>query len=696
MALGYNTGIPFDATYDPDAAYDHDRQGGNINLPNPADYGPAPLAPPTVNTVGVSGDMWWVNGKEFHTDDHQSAVESQEALKGPERAMPAGYRVVGPDEYKGYLKQIMDPTLGRLAKKNFGIGVDNLQLLGGYGLQLAGAEETGKAIVEQQVEDLRFNQPYQRTFTEDAASDPIGWFVANLAQQGPNLIESALAAIAGAGVGAMAGGNPFTAIGGMMMTLGSKGAVKKALIETARKKLRGEPLDPTEMKALREAASGAYAFNMKGAAKDIAGGFDKTAAKVGGAALATGASNYGIGAADIYGEQLDSGTPNRAAALGLAVPYAIMESLPELVGFGYFAKGAKVPWRGNKLRRGKQTAGAIGLGAVGEGLTEAGQESLLLSQNDEVDINSKEGIHRLINSFAAGAGVGGAVSGGASVLRRGPKERVARDLDEEEHDLLGIEQEERLGITDQREAEDMGNLGNTIEQEERLAIEDQREMGDLGNELEGPGPVPLLESPDDTRGYQLPVGVVPDVVQDANQAAQITSDPVVTPEVIDVPPVDNTQRDPGQVPIAQPDLTATPFALDSLALDPNTPPAENFGNTTVQDQQFAEADAALVDQQQGDIRLQEQLPLPQPAWVKPQPLPSGGNKGPLVLTEGADGKLKRSTNEPMIMVGHDVLDENGNSTGQIVDRLAPVAEVYEESRVGIRALNRLAHCLKGK
>ena len=49
----------------------------------------------------------------------------------------------------------------------------------------------------------------------------IDWFVANLAQQGPNLIESIGVALLGAGAGAVAGGgaNPFTAAGGAVYAL---------------------------------------------------------------------------------------------------------------------------------------------------------------------------------------------------------------------------------------------------------------------------------------------------------------------------------------------------------------------------------------------------------------------------------------------------------------------------------------------
>jgi len=551
MALVPNTGIPLDATYDPDAsfAFNETRSAGLLPPAGPMESAPVrqQSAP---STVGISqGGRWWVNGKQFDTDDHQSAVESQAALDGPDRPMPAGYRAVSPDEYKGYLKQIIDPTLGRLAKKNFGIGIDNLQLLGGYGMQLAGAEKAGKAVVEQQVEDLRYNEPYQRTFTEDVASDPIGWFVGTLAQQGPNIIESALAAVAGAGVGALAGGgaNPFTAIGGAMMALGGKQGVKQAILDIAKRKAAGEALEAGEMKLLREAASGAAAFNMKGAAKEVLKR-GSLQARIGGATAATYGSNYAYGAADTYGEQLDSGTPDRPAALALAVPYALLESLPELVGFGYFAKGTKVPFRGkgNALKRGKNFVGAVALGGVGEGLTEAGQETLLLTQNEEVDITSREGINRLVNSFFAGAAVGGTMSGGASVLRKG---RKPVDTTEENADLLGIASDgEQKQITYQQPA---------IE-----GVEQQQLPYDPlpPEQLAAPEEQLLLEQSDTPTPFDPSTLAIPSEVD-------------LTPAPTDVaqqniPPI-QMPFDPSTLapPILAPDLTATGRIAQQQALD---------------------------------------------------------------------------------------------------------------------------------
>lgn len=702
MALRPNTGIPFEATYDPTAAGDYARSGAGITAPGPMESGPVRQEAPA-STVGISGDgMWWVNGKEFHRDDHQSAVESQSALDGPERPMPEGYRVVSPDEYKGYLRQIIDPSMGRLVKKNFGIGVDNLQLLGGYGMQLAGAEKAGQAVVETQVEDLRKNQPYQRTFTEDAASDPVGWFVANLAQQGPNLIESALSAIAGGIVGGLAGGgaNPFTAIGGAMMALGGKEGVKQSILAIAKKKAAGEALEAAEMKLLRETAAGAYAFNMKGAAKDVLKR-GTAQGRVGGAAAATFASNYGIGAADVYGEQLDSGTPNRAVALGLAIPYALAESAPELLALGFFTKGVK----GGRLKRGLKGAGA---GIVGEGSTEAFQETLLLGQNEEVDINSKEGIHRLINSFAAGAGVGGAIGGGGALLRGNKGEKPARNLDKEELDLLAIE--------DQTE--------RSIEQgDEQLGIEDQRDAAQRDGRLEGPEDMLALTGPE----YGVDVN---EVIQGENRAAEarggpVTTDPVITAPYlptsagppIDVAPMDDTQRDPATMRTAAFDAYEAQQAEQAQAeqiqqqnVEVMQQPTDTGIGVAMQQaqaqqvaQQQAEQQALQVQQaQQAQIAQDDETnaaaqpvygpQLPQTQMALP---PSVINTEPNLprKVDLTRKQSERETDSPMILMPTVV--EDGPQAGQTV--MVPVSadEVYNESKSGIDALQRLAKCLGG-
>jgi hypothetical protein len=445
-----------EGSFDPDAAFEDDRSFGDLTAGLAPPAPTAPEAPPPIGFDEITNKVF-VNGFEFDADDHDSALRSKEAFLNPVVPMPQNYRPMGAEEFGGYIQRIKDPSIGRIIRKNFGIGFDNLQLLGGRGLQFLGAEETGQKIVDQQIEDLAFTQPYQRLFTDiDSAGGAIEWFIANLAQQGPNLIESALAAVAGGVVGALAGGgpNPFTAIGGAFLALSGKAAVKKAVIEAAKKHAAGKALDEAEKKLLREVASGAVARELKLNAKKISptilrregvikdflgeaglvrGGAEalkrgKLQSTIGGAIVGRFVNSQGIGVSDIYGEQIESGTENRGAAFSLAIPYALADSIPELLGLGFFIKGGKSlatgvskAGRGARAlkRTGRAAAGGV-IAAFGEGTAEGFQEALLLSQNPEVDAGSAEGINRLINSFAAGAGVGGAlgVVGGAVRGRR--------------------------------------------------------------------------------------------------------------------------------------------------------------------------------------------------------------------------------------------------------------------------------------
>jgi len=547
-----------EGSFDPDAAYEDSNTFSGLTAgltpPEPS----KPEGPPPVGFDEVNNKVF-VNGFEFDADDHDSAIRSRKALDNPLVPMPVNYRPMGAPEFNGYIKRIQDPSIGRIMKKNFGIGVDNLQLLGGRGLQFLNATETGQKIVDQQVEDLAYTQPYQRLFTDiDSAGGAVEWFLANLAQQGPMLIESSLAAIAGGIAGGVAGGglNPFTALGGAFLALSGKAAVKRAAIEAAKKQAAGETLDAAEQKLLREVASGAVAAELKLNAKSISptilpkgggvrdflgkeglkrGGAEalkrgKLQGRIGGAIAGRYASSLGIGVSDVYGEQLESGTGDRGTAAALAIPYALAETLPELLGLGFFIKGGKnvatgatTAGRGTRaLKRAGRAAVAGTVAAAGEGTTEAFQESLLLSQNPEVDAASEEGINRLINSFAAGAGVGGAIGtvGGAV--------RGERALESDNADILKPSRPEGPRL---------------LEGPEQMLLEGPRLMLEGPEQTPLPVPqTPLLEGPEDTGGPPIFNSDLPDALFEASQAAQ----------VIGVPPVDNTQRDPGQIPIIPP------------------------------------------------------------------------------------------------------------------------------------------------
>lgn len=441
------------------------RKAYEASLP---DFG-TPPAPAPVKAFSPSSGKLFVNGFTFDVDDAQRALESEQYLGAAPQPLPAGDWIPLDDEsYSAYLEGIRNPSIPRLAAKNFGRGVDISQLLAGRALQFAGAEDIGGRVVESQMEDLRKTSPYERMFT-DIGSQPnrgvLDWFVANLAQQGPNLVESAVTALVGAGVGAAAGGgpNPFSAAGGALAALAGRQSVKQSMLAAAKKYSRGETLDAAETKLLHEQAGILAAAKIKegtlyGGPQGLmtAGQFTDyikptnlanlekvqraglRQAQIGGAAAATGLQNYVTGVADVYGEGIEGGNPDRMYAAMAGIPYAAFETLPEflLAGrvFGNLG-GAKprirdIPGLGAKAAAVGRRAGAgFVQGGLIEGATEASQEGLLFGANEDVDWNSPEGINRLVNSFAAGFGVGGPIGSVFNVAGKLEQNKPANLLD---------------------------------------------------------------------------------------------------------------------------------------------------------------------------------------------------------------------------------------------------------------------------
>jgi hypothetical protein len=348
----------------------------------------------------------FVNGLTFSADDAATALQSESYLRGPGTGLPTDGDWMPLDEqaYGQYLQSIREPSLGRLVSKSFGRGVDQLQMLAGRGLQLAGAEELGGRIVEQQEEDLAKTAPYERQFTDiESGRGAVEWLLANFAQQGPNLIESIATAGAGFLAGTAATGNPLGGAAAALAATIGKTAWKENVKAALKKKAAGETLDQAEDKLLRNAAG------------------------VGMATAATFGQGMTIGAADIYGELREQGADAddvsaRLIALAGSVPYAVADLLPEYLLFNrLLGKGARPELASLTTRRGRAgeilKRGAIGggVGGAAGGFGEVSQEALLLGLSDQ-DFSDPENVNRLINSFAAGAAVSGPIGAGANVL----------------------------------------------------------------------------------------------------------------------------------------------------------------------------------------------------------------------------------------------------------------------------------------
>ena len=421
----------------------------------PPETGPRVLFSPSQNKM-------FVNGALYDADDKQSALdaEAQGFLDKPRALQPEGldWQAVSPDSYKTFMNNIEDPGLGTLMARNFEIGGSNLKMLAGRGAQFLGFEEFGQSVVDNAVQELYYNQPFQREFTEievgSSSNGAIDWFVANLAQQGPNLIESIGVALLGAGAGAVAGGgaNPFTAAGGAVYALLGKEAVKQSVLKAAKKYAKGQALTKGEKKLLREFSGLTAAAKIKnpnafivtpggtamsgsqflkqlgrqqaddalaiGATTARAAG--KKQAMAGGAAGASIFGSYGMGVADIYGEVRDTGVGDRGTAALGAIPYAALETLPEFFLAGrIFGLGPDIIKSGGLAKRAGK---GLFVGGTLEGLTELGQEAIILTGTDQ--LGDAETTKRLINSFAAGFAIGGPLGGGANLLQRGEPTNV--------------------------------------------------------------------------------------------------------------------------------------------------------------------------------------------------------------------------------------------------------------------------------
>jgi len=371
----------------------------------PAPTGPNVLFDPQQNKV-------FVNGSLFDLDDADAAVKSREFLDKPRQAAPAGsWQQVTPDEYGKYIKSITDPTLKRRFAENFDTGMAQLRSLFGAGAVLVGADEYGLGVMERAEEDIRKNRPFAGEFTDigmgDADLGPVEWFVGVLGTQGPMLLETIAAGAIGFVAGSATAGPGLGSVGGTIAGLTGKAAFKKAVKEAA------------EQYAIEKGKGKAAA---KAFMKTEQGKVLKRASGIAGAVTLGYANNFGIASSDVYSELLESGVdPSdfnaKMTALSAGVPYALLDTIPEFVLgakiFGNIGRGSK----GSRLRRG---ATGAGVGGTLEGVTEAGQEAIVMGATSAYTGRKYEGdetLARLINSFAAGFAIGAPIGGVANLKK---------------------------------------------------------------------------------------------------------------------------------------------------------------------------------------------------------------------------------------------------------------------------------------
>jgi hypothetical protein len=418
-----------------------------VTKPSAAQMGPNVLYSET------QGKMF-VNGSLFDLDDADNALRSIEYLDKPRQGNPEGdgWRPLTPDEYGRYIKAIKDPSYGRRFAENWETGVASLKSLFGAGAVLVGAEEYGLGVMERAGETMRKNAPFSGEFTEIGLGDedlgPVEWFVGVLGSQGPMLLETIAAGAIGFVAGSATAGPGLGSVGGTIAGLTGKTAFKKAVKEAAEAYVKE--------KAKGKAAAKAFMKTEQG--KTL-----KRASGIAGATAFAYTNNFGIGASDVYSELLEQGIdPSdfdaKMSALATAVPYALLDTIPEFVAgakiFGGITRGSK----GGRLRRG--TTGAVAGGVI-EGTTEAGQEGLIMGTSNLVTGKdySDEALHRLINSFAAGFAIGAPIGGITNL--KGNKEA---DL------LQGSTTEQESGPTTMAPDQETGQ-GELFTEEETLSTD---------------------------------------------------------------------------------------------------------------------------------------------------------------------------------------------------------------------------------
>jgi hypothetical protein len=413
----------------------------------------APEEPePTARTAKVALDS--VNNKLFiggyvvdRNNDTDVAVFSKYA--GQEAELPEGnWEIVDDAGFAQYVQGIRDPGTLKLMARNFGMGADEMQQMAGLGLQWLGAESAGQYLADQEA-DLQPNQVYSRSFTDIGSSPENGvldWMAATIGRLGPNIVESTISAAAGAAIGgavsgpAAPAGAPIGAIAGFF----GKTAVKTALLEAAKKRLKGEALDAAEKKLLLSAgamtneslalagrmrpaalAAAVDAGTLKGA-QLVGGQVARRAAQVGGAAGLSTASNIFQQTGAAYGETMADGSEgNRLASLGVGIIGGVADAIPEfilagrlfselggdVIGAAKKQKSAMDILKGAASGRTGRVVKYAGAGAAIEGATEGFQEVLQIAANPILDLGSPEASNRIVNAFAAGALMGGALGG---------------------------------------------------------------------------------------------------------------------------------------------------------------------------------------------------------------------------------------------------------------------------------------------
>ena len=413
-----------------------------------------PAAPQsaTVSYNPASKEVFVAGFGKFAADDETSAANSfghvQKNTKAP---IPDGFTPLDTASYAGHVNEIIDPGIMRLAQRGFGSGIDQAKQLGGYGLKFLGAEQTGQGVIDSATKSLNKTSVYSSEFTDTGAAggekSVLNWFVYNLAQQGPNLLAflgaSMLGGAAGGAAYGTAAGARAASVAGRIGGLLGKAEYQTAVTSAAERYAAAQALPAAERAVAMKSLADVGEIKLL-----------KEASSMVGAAIASGTLNYGMGVSSITQEQEESGSGrNRLTALAAAVPWAAMESLPEFAGMATLFGKIMTSKPGLKGRAiGAAKAGAV-LGGL-EGVTNASQDLIQMAVTKPGDIATPEGGKRLLNSFVAGAAVGGPLGAAAhaispyvphDLLNRDTINAVNnRDVPQQQSEMLALPPPQRL------------------------------------------------------------------------------------------------------------------------------------------------------------------------------------------------------------------------------------------------------------
>ncbi|MEM0462117.1 MAG: hypothetical protein QW318_07970, partial [Candidatus Caldarchaeum sp.] len=344
-----------------------------------------------------------INGRRVLATNYADILNAVQSAGAPRQSRPSareGWQPMPLASFQQYLRSITDPSTGRRFSKSFRTGVLGMKDIAGSSLQLLGAEKTGQRIRDSAEERITQLSPFASQIENviDGEDSLMDWAVSNFGQALPTVLGSVVAGITGAGVGAAAGAatkSPalLSTASTLARLLGSQ-HFSKTVATAAAKHAAGQALTLAERKALLTAAGSVAGLGLYG---------------------------YGMGIGDTYGEMRDKGAaPDdmraRIVAAAAGVPYAALETIPELLFIRRFFGGAPL---------GKSLLGRIskaaGIGALAEGMTELGQESLTVGAGSAYgSYDEDEVLSRLVNATLAGMLVGGVFGGVAGLKSNRP------------------------------------------------------------------------------------------------------------------------------------------------------------------------------------------------------------------------------------------------------------------------------------